>query len=632
MLDIIRKNVRHPYIQALLGMVILVFILFFGWSVSSQKATYVAKVNGDAVDYRAYQRAYDGMMKVYQEAFGAQASPEKLRQLGLGRRALDQLIDQILLMQEADRRDLKVTDEELQAAIQAVPVFQDQGRFVRERYLRVLEANRITPQEYEAEKRRELLLGKVEQSIRAEAKVADQDVRKEYEERNTKVDVEFVALDPAALKQTLKPTEAELRAYFDAHKESFRTPEKRIARYARFGPEAYLSSVKVSDQELAQEFATRAEQFAEKEAVKARHILLKVEPGAKPEDEAKVRKKAEAVLKEARATKDFGALAKKYSEDPGSKDKGGDLGFFERGQMVPEFERAAFALKPGQVSDLVKTSFGYHIIRVEEHRQGGEKKLEDVKPQIEAEIKTRKALEEAYKAADRALMDVEDHKETWEGLKKKVPVETSAPVAKGEPVPGVAKPVEFSNQLFALDPTKAGQLLETEKGTYVVSVDKVLPPAIPPFEEVRARVDAEYREAEANKLAEKKASEFIEAAKKSGWDAAVKAAGVKPEKTGEFAKKGGALPKVGWSTEIRDAVFALPAVGVVADKPRVANGKVYVLRLAAKTPADPAGFEAQKEALRAQLLPSKQSEVVQEAVKKLRSEAKIKINEDLLIM
>ncbi|MBI5018161.1 MAG: SurA N-terminal domain-containing protein [Deltaproteobacteria bacterium] len=631
MLDVIRKNVRHPYIQALLGMVILVFILFFGWSVSSQKPTYVAKVNGDVIGYRAYQQAYDGMMKIYQEAFGAEASADKLRQLGVGRRALDQLVDQTLLMQEADRRDLTVSNEELQAAIQAVPVFLDQGRFVKDRYLRVLEANRITPKEFEEEKRREILLNKVEQSIRAEAKVSDADVHKEYEERNTKIDVEFVAFDPAALKQTLRPSESDLRAYFDANKESYRTPEKRIARFVLFAPDAYLASVSVSDQEISQEFAARSEQFAEKEAVRARHILLKVEPGAKPEDEAKVKKRAEAVLKEARATKDFGALARKYSEDPGSKDKGGELGLFGRGQMVPEFEKAAFALKPGQVSDLVKTSFGYHIIEVEEHRAGGEKTLEQVRPQIEADLKKRKALEEAYKAADRTLMELEDRKQTWDGLRKSVTVETSPPITRGQPVPGVAKPAEFAAQAFSLDPQKPGNLFETERGTYLVGVEKVLSPAIPPLEEVKAQVEERYRDAESRKLAEKNAEAFLAAARTSGWDAAVKQAGVKPAKTGWFARKGGAPPAASWPAEIRDAAFSLASVGALAAKPYPADGKVYALRLAGKTAADPGGFDTQKEALRAQLLPAKQMEHLQETLKRLRSEAKIKINEELLI-
>ncbi|NTU59616.1 MAG: hypothetical protein HGA98_00990 [Deltaproteobacteria bacterium] len=632
MLESIRQNVRHPYIQALLGMVILVFILFFGWSASTQKPKYLAKVNGDTVDQREYQRVYEGLTKIYQDALGPAASPEQLRQMGLGRRALDQLIDELLLMQEADRQSLKVTKAEVEAAIAAIPAFQSPGGgFELKRYELVLQQNRLTPAEFEGMKERELLLDKVQQSIRAQAKVTDDEVRKEYDARNTKITVEYVSYDPASLQATVPVTEKELRAAYEARKESFRTPEKRVARYALFTPEAHASDVKVTDEEVAKEFASGGAQATEKESVRARHILVKLAAGAKPDEEAKVRAKAESVLKEAKAGKDFATLAKKYSEDPGSKEKGGDLGAFERGQMVPAFEEAAFALKPGQLSDLVKTQFGFHVIKVEEHRGGGVRTLEQARPALEAAVRKRKALEAAYRAADQALIALEDKKETWEALAKKVPVSTSAPVARGGAVEGVAKPRELVNLLFTLDPTKPGNLLESDKGTYLIAVEKVVPSAIAPFEEVKEQVEAGYRQAESKKLAEKKAADFLESAKKGGWDAAAKAAGVKPEATEPVTLRGAPPAKLAWTPELRDAAFALTAPGALGPKPFEVQGKIYAFRVATRTPADPAGLGAQKEKLATELLPAKQNEALQEKLKNLKAVAKIKINEELLM-
>lgn len=631
MLESIRQNVRHPYIQALLGMVILVFILFFGWGARSQKPAYLATVNGDTVDYREYQRAYEGLSRIYQEAFGAEASPEKMRQLGLGRRALDQLIDDLLLTQEADRRDLKVTKADVQASIAAVPAFQSQGTFELKRYELVLQQNRLTPAEFEALKEKELLLDKVRKAVQAGAKVADDEVKKEYEDRNTKIDVEYVAFDPAGLRQAVPVTEKDLKAAYDAQKESYRLPERRTARYVLFPAEDYVAQVKVSDEEIARAYEGAGAQNVEKEAVRARHILLKLPATAGRDEEAAVKKKAEALLREAKTTKDFGALAAKYSEDPGSKAKGGDLGYFEKGQMVPEFEAAAFALKPGAVSDLVKTSFGFHILKVEDHRQGGVKPLDQAKAAIEVALKKRKALEEAYKAADRALIALEDRKDAWENLAKKHAVNTSAPLARGEGFEGVPKPREFSNLLFTLDPAKPGNLLEADQGTYLVSVEKVVPSAIAPFDEVKTKVEAKFREAEAKKLAEKKAADFVEAAKKVGWDGALKAAGAKSETTGPVAKKGAPPPKLAWTPEFRDAAFALTTMGTLGPKPFSVQGKAYAFRLASRTPADPAAFASQKDKLAAELLPAKQTAVLDETLKKLKASAKIKINEEMLM-
>ncbi len=179
MLDQIRRNVRHPYIQALLGVVILVFIFFFGWSMRSQKPTHVAEVNGDPIDFREYQQAYNGLVRVYSEAYQGDLTPERVRELGLGRRALDQLIDQILLLEEARHRDIEVSKEELQSAIESVAVFGDGQGFSKNRYLQVLEANRMTPLEYETAKRREVLLQRVEESIRSEAQVTEQEILQE---------------------------------------------------------------------------------------------------------------------------------------------------------------------------------------------------------------------------------------------------------------------------------------------------------------------------------------------------------------------------------------------------------------------------------------------------------------------
>ncbi|MDF1552445.1 MAG: SurA N-terminal domain-containing protein [Deferrisomatales bacterium] len=629
MLELIRRNVRHPYIQALLGLVILVFIFFFGWSMQSEKPSTVAKVNGEAIEYRAYQRTYNGLVKVYQDALKEAFTPERARQLDLGRRALDQLVDQTLLLQEAGYRGIKMTDTELQAAIQGAEAFQRNGAFDKRLYLQLLDANRLTPLEYEGMKRQELLLGKVDQAIRGEAAVSDAEVEQEYRDRNTKIELAFVALRPAAFEPQVEVADAELADYFSAEAESFRTPETRAARYLLVAPEPYLAAVEVPEQAIEEEFRWRASEFAVSEAVHARHILFQVAAGSTPEQEEKVRLQAESVRNRLLGGADFAALARELSNDPGSKDSGGDLGFFERGRMVPEFEQAAFALEPDAVSEPVKTSFGYHLIRVEERREAQPAELEAVRAQLDAEIRRRKALEEAYAAADNILMDLEDHTTTWEELATRENYRTTGPLRAGEPVEGVEQAAEFVTVLFGLGPDRAGELLETSAGTYLLAVAEYHPAAIPALDQVRDAVVTAYRKAEAMRLAAERAKALIAAAGAEGWDAAT--ANLTVETTEGFAKKGGAVPKIGWAPELKEAAFALTEVGQVAPEAQVVNGVPYVLCLHARTETDLSGLEGKRESLRNELLPGKQNEHYQDFLKELRQRADLVINEGMLL-
>lgn len=631
MLEAIRRNVRHPYIQAILGLLILVFIFFFGWSMRAAKPNYVAKVNGDTIDYRTYQQAYNGLVRLYEDAYKGDLTGDRIRQLGLGRRALDQVIDRVLLTQEADRRGLSVSDQELEAAIQSVPVFQQGGAFSKALYLRVLDANRLTPMEFEASKRQELLLAKVEQAIRAGATVTDAEVEQEFRDRNTKIDLAYVSFEPAAFEAEVKVTPEALQEYYDAEKESFRTPEQREGRYVFFPADEYAGAVEVSEQELRDEFSWRAGEFAVPEAVHARHILFRVAPDATPEQDEAALKKAEKVRSEIVAGADFAKMAEKYSDDPGSKKKGGDLGYFERGAMVPAFEEAAFALEPGTVSEPVKTSFGYHLILVEDHRQAGEPTFEEVKDRIAADVKHRKALEEAYAAADNLLMDLEDAKHTWDNVGEVRPVETTPAVAEGGTLEGVEKPVEFVKLLFSLDPAGPGELFETDKGTYLVSVARTIPSAVPPLEEVKDQVESRYRKAESRRLAEAKAQDLLDAAREKGWAEALKAAGREAQRTGPFTRKGGAVPKIGWSPELKEAAFKLTEAGAVADAPVEAGGQFYTIELAERTEPDMDKLEGEREKLRAELLPAKQTEHFQDYLKELRSQAELEINDELLL-
>jgi peptidyl-prolyl cis-trans isomerase D len=303
---------------------------------------------------------------------------------------------------------------------------------------------------------------------------------------------------------------------------------------------------------------------------------------------------------------------------------------FERGQMVPEFDQAAFSLEPGVVSEPVKTSFGYHLILVEDRREPKQKTLEEVTDELATEIRRRKALEEAYAAADNVLMDLEDGATTWESLTEAHEVETTTPVTRSGTVDGVDKPEEFLDLLFSLDAQRPGQLLETPSGTYLVAVAEVVPASIPPLEDVKEEVETRYRKAEARRLAEKRAEKFLAAADADSWEEAVKETGLAIQKTDPFAQKGGAVPKIGWAPELKEEAFELTSGKAVAKKPYEVGAAFYAIRLASRAEADLSELESERETIRSELLPRLQGEHFEKYLEELRATAKLEVNEEYL--
>ncbi len=444
------------------------------------------------------------------------------------------------------------------------------------------------------------------------------------------MDLEFVTFKPADYQAEVDASDEALRDYYEEEKESLRNPEKRVGRYTAFRPEDFAEGLEATPEEIRDEYTWRAEEFAVPEAVRARHILFRVPPGATEEEEQAIREKAEATRQEILDGAAFAEVAAQVSEDPGSKGQGGDLGLFERGKMVPEFEEVVFALDAGAVSEPVKTPFGYHLILVEEHRPAARKTLEEVSDLLARDIKHRKALEAAYAGADNTLMDLEDGVTDWAALAGKREVLTTGAIDRSSALEGVDKADEFRDALFAMDPSKPGELLETPNGTYLLAVAEVIPSAIPPFEQVREEIESRYREEEARHLAESRALEFLTRAQEDGWAEVAEERGFKLQTTGLFAKKGGAIPTIGWSPELKEAAFGLRDSEPVLEQPYEVNGLLYAARLASRTEADLSDLEGKREEIRDQLLPQKQSEHFQSYLAELRAKADIEINEELL--
>ena len=328
--------------------------------------------------------------------------------------AAEQLINEKALIAEAHRMGLRASDDELRDELQhgqlGSMLFPD-GKFIgQEQYEDFVQRNDLTVPQFEGLEKDFILVRKLRALVSSSALVGDSAVREEFISRNTKVKFEYAVITQADILKGLHPTDEELKAYYDRNKASYNNsiPEKRQIKYVLIDSSKVGAAATVTDKDLQAYYDQNREQYRVSEQVKVAHILIKTPlpaPGAKEDEKAiaDARTKADNVLKEVKAGGDFAKLAGKYSDDPGSAKNGGELGWIGRGRTVPEFEKAAFSLGKGQTSDLIKSSYGFHIIRVEDKQEAHVKSLAEVKSEIEEKVKQQKGAQATESAANALL-------------------------------------------------------------------------------------------------------------------------------------------------------------------------------------------------------------------------------------
>jgi len=374
MLDILRSKSRSVLTYILFGIIIVVFVVSFGpgsqgCQILGASPTYAVEVDGYVVEPEDYEQHYNQLFRTYQARVGQTFTRELADQLGLRNVALNQLTDRALALQEAKRRGIEVTDDELSRTIQSLPAFQTGGRFDKDLYTRSVAGTYGSPFRFEKILREDLAYQKMLALLRESAQVSEDAVKQAWSDGADQVDLVLVRFPLASARKEVKVSDADVKAFLAADR-------PRIERFYKENPVRYEQKARVS----------------------ARHILVRVPEGAPAAQDDAARKKAEALADRLKKGEEFAAVAKEASEDPGSKDKGGDLGFFAPGAMAKPFEDAAFAMKAGEVSPPVRTRFGWHIIRVDAVEPARTVPLADVQAAIARELVEGDA---ARKVADR---------------------------------------------------------------------------------------------------------------------------------------------------------------------------------------------------------------------------------------
>lgn len=637
LLDYIRQRKSSVVSWLVIGGIAIVFI-FWGIGARQDAALRAAKVNGHDITIAEVDQEAYRLQERYRQIFGGQLPEGLLSRLELRRQALDSLITRMLLRQEADRLGLEATDDEVRQVIMSMPVFQKGGRFDKETYAQALAAEILgrefrTPAAFETAMREQLTLQKLDRLVRDAVAVTDAEVRQAYAAEHDRVSLEFVRV-PARPDPSATFPENELTAYYEAHKQEYAKPATVTVTAAVVDPKALGAKTPVSDEELKQAFEARKEELVTPPQVSARHILVAVPEDADPTAVEAARKKAQAALDRLKKGEDFGKVALEVSDDRASlrdPKRAGDLGFFRRGEMVKPFEDAAFALKPGQLSDLVRTPFGFHIIRVDGVREGKSPALADVRDQLLADIRAGKGQQQAAEIAE-ALADAAARSGNLaaEAKKADLPVKTVGPISEASFAPELGPTGKVSAEALRLQVNQVSPPVEDGGVWYVLQGTARTETSVPPLTEVMDRVRAGLARQKAAAASKERAAEILAAARASGdLAAAARAVGLSVETTGPFERRAAQVPKVGAAREVAEAAFRLTPASPFPDAPIAVGDDALIIRLANRQAADPSADPAGLVRVRAALTREKGDAALRQLVEARRTTAKLWINPQL---
>jgi len=594
LLSLMRKHAKSYLIKVLIAIIAIVFVFYFGYSFRSEKGAKVAIVNGELISGVEYRKAYHEMVEALQRQYGNLWSENLIEVFDLKNRALQQLIDEKLLSHEAQRVGLGVTEDEIQAEIMSYPAFQFQGRFDERRYRSVLNQNRMTPEDFEHTVRQVLLKDKISQFLTAFLPATDQELREYYSFQNREAKIQFVTFSPETYTEAVAFEPSQVEAYFQEHREDYRIPDQIRANYVEIDPEEFLDQAEVSAEEIQAYYEDNLDRYRLKKEVKARHILFKVEQDATDEAVKEVEEKATEVLEKAREGEDFEELARTYSEGP-SREMGGDLGFFSSGQMVGPFEDAAFQLKPGEISDLVRTPFGFHIIKVEEVHEARTKPLEEVRAEIEEILRNLTAADRAHEKA-LTLMDQMPYDVNLESYAKEngVICHQTEYFSREEDIPGIIGNDKLREVIFSLEPGAVSDVLEFKNRFYLFQTADKKSSHLPELEDVIERVQEDLTLHLAREKAHSEAENLLEELQNGGdWEDLLRKAELTPE-TSEFFKRGDPIEGIGQATELQEAVFALQEETPYPKQVFESNTGYHVVRWEATRGIDEEAFQEEK--------------------------------------
>lgn len=431
------------------------------------------------------------------------------------------LIQQHIELQEANRLGVTVTDDDLRSFLHTGmwgQVLFPNGQYIGDaQYASLVSQNfGISREQFEKELKKEIQENRLRSFVTAGVTVSDQQVREAYTHQATKIKFDYAVISSDDLRKTINPTDAELQTFFkqNAARYAKAIPEARKIQYIAFTTANLPNGApQVTDAEVQQYYNQHQKDYQVEDQVKVRHILIKADQNADAKTDAAARQKAEDILKQLRNGGNFAELAKKYSDDPGSKDQGGELGFIKHGVTVPEFDKAAFALQPGQISDLVRTKFGYHIIQTEEKQTAHTRSLDEVKQSIVAVLTREKEAQAQQAFAQQLANEAQKNGLAQTAAAHHLQAVTTDYVAQNAIIPALADGSQMLTSAFAAKQGAAPQVASTGDGYAVFQVQDIQAAHAPSFDSYKSHVLDDFRDQQVPQLLARKTNELADKAK-----------------------------------------------------------------------------------------------------------------------
>lgn len=632
MLNFVRRHSGSWVVKALLIILGASFIVGFGILTGFDQNNMsgnnqVASVDGSYITNRELQTAYQRLYERYQQKMG-DLDPELLKKLNLRFQALNMLVNRMVIAHKARDLGFRASDEEVLDAIKRIPAFRDKNGNFSPQYYKAVLANqqpRIIPTDFEKDQRNGIILRKVQAFVESSILVTEEEALQDYIRKNTTVSARFLVFAPKNFLDKTHVSKAEEEAYYAEHAQEYRSGEQLTFDYLRLSPGKLMPAIKVDEKELSDYFEQHKSEFQTSELeVKVRHILVKVAPQATPAEREKAKKKAEKLLARARGGEDFAELARTSSDDSGSAASGGNLGWFGKGKMVPAFEKVAFATKPGKISDVFETQFGFHFLQTLARKEPGKVGLTQVRGQVEQKVRAQKI--EALMATLRKNVDKQ--------------------IAAGTPLPKIAKTLNIQYEQGhweANDPSGAKypkQIIDEVKKLAVGSgawsnfagvsfwlhleekqTDEPLT-----FDKVKARIAKKLKIKKSLTVAAESATDTLARLHKgASLDRMAKQLGLEVQTTGALSLDAKTIPGVGDDLKMIKTVLSLTQEHSIARVPIRVDNKYYIFVLVERHDVTMKEFRANAEEYKNQLLSDRREKAWENWIRAIKKDASIKL-------
>jgi peptidyl-prolyl cis-trans isomerase D len=632
-LDLMRKHATSWMIKVALGGIIIVFVFFFGWSEgpNDKSGNFIAKVNDSVISYNQFYTVYESQLEKMRLRFKGAIPQEIFEKLNLKKNVAQALVNQTLLLQEAEKLGLFVTDADLVQDIRSNPMFQREAGFDENIYRAYLSAIKMTPTAYEETRKHELLEQQVVRLITDGVKTDPQEVKQFWHFQNDKLVLSLLLIKPE--EPTEQPDQKALEAYFKENQAKYEIPPSLDLQYVFLSWRDLLKKLSVSHDEVRSYYNNHPKEFTEAERVRARHILFKVPPDASPDVVEQVRKRAEFTKQMIEGGNDFATVAQSESDDETTKDKGGDLGFFTRGTMNRELEKTTFNLDVGKISDPVRTELGFHLLMVEEKKPESVLDFELAKEKIEHKLVEEKAKKKIGPEAEGFYEQVY-RSEDLDGPAKQFDLEVRSAqfVTRAGGIPDVTSDAKIMDEAFGLKTGEISRLDRVGDSFLIMKLVAKHKEHLPELQEVRSQVEKDYLKQQAFTAARKKADEIIEALKQENSDPTevAKKFGLEWEKLEPISRTAGFIPKLGGGQEINELLTSLSKANPLYPSPIPTATGVAVVQLTDVATASDEQFAKDAPAFEKWIFEVRKTDFLKGWLKLLEDKAKITFNEKLL--